>query len=72
MDGGKAVRVWDGVIYGTMGISEFSVLSALFCCEPQTLKKIKSIKKKNSSSRHPKIWVPERATTSLLTPVTQL
>ena len=41
MDGGKAVRVRGGGIYGTMGVWEFSVLSAPFCCEPQTLKKNK-------------------------------
>ena len=54
MDGEKAVRVWGGVIYGTMGIWEFSVLSALFCCEPQTLKKKKVyLKKKKQQLQTP-------------------
>ena len=55
MDGGKAVSVWGGVIYGTMGIWEFSVLSALFCCEPQTLKK----KKKKKESLFKKTAAPD-------------
>ena len=51
MNGGKAVHMRGEGIYGTMGIWEFSVLSAPFCCEPQTLKKKKkSIKKKKKTA----------------------